>query len=65
MHISGCPCNGFGGCYARCECDQINLRANTEALDRHTDALRQADNDKDQRIADLEQEVAELRKQTQ
>jgi hypothetical protein len=43
-HRAGCPCNGWGGAYAHCTCDAINLRENTEALERHTQALRDAGN---------------------
>lgn len=41
MHESGCPCNGWAGCYAKCECDAIRQRNHTEALNRHAEELRQ------------------------
>lgn len=39
-HHPGCPMNSSP--YATCECAAIDLRANTEALERHTAALTRA-----------------------
>lgn len=37
-HHPGCPCNS-SNC-ATCTCERIELRQNTEALERHAEALR-------------------------
>ena len=60
MHLFGCPVNGFGGCYASCKCEEISMRNHTAALYRHVEQMRLSDNDKDDRIRELEEQVASL-----
>lgn len=43
MHLQGCPCNGFGGCYATCQCDQIRLANNTYELARFNENVSRID----------------------
>lgn len=53
-HHPGCPCNSSN--YATCTCERIELRQNTEALERHTEAIR-SDEILRSEIADLRQQV--------
>ena len=51
-HIAGCPCrNETGwGTYATCVCYQLRQSAHTEALNAHAQVLREAENNKDERL---------------
>lgn len=61
MHLTGCPCNGFGGCYAKCTCDQIRLRSHTDELSRFNDHMDRMDLPALlDRIIQLEDRVAQL-----
>ena len=43
--------------YGNCICDEMRMLSHTNALERHTEALRQADNGKDEEIARLRAEL--------
>lgn len=60
MHEQGCP--AIERAYYGCSCDAIRLRNHTEALNRHTEEMQRQSNNQLQRIADLEQQILELKK---